>query len=119
MVGMNETLLLGPEAVKKVTGRELNYSNFFRWTQYGLRDARGERVRLKYVKCGMKRMTSIEAVRRFFAALTPDGTATSAAPQPGGAASRRLENARADQLASGFRSPRPKTSSRQRAATSA
>ncbi len=76
MVSTSERLLPGPVAVEKVTGERPHYSTFFRWTQCGIRTPGGGRARLEFVKAGSKRLTSVEAVRRFFKETTEasDGT---------------------------------------------
>ncbi|MCH8839830.1 MAG: DUF1580 domain-containing protein [Planctomycetes bacterium] len=70
MVAASERLFPGPVAVEKVTGERPHYSTFFRWTQRGIRTSDGRRIRLEFVKAGSKRLTSVEAVRRFFRATT-------------------------------------------------
>jgi hypothetical protein len=65
-----EQLLPGPKAVENVTGERPHYSTFFRWTQRGVRTSDGQRIRLEFVKAGSKRLTSVDAVRRFFRATT-------------------------------------------------
>jgi hypothetical protein len=70
MVAKSEKLLAGPAAVEKVTGDRPHYSTYFRWTQRGIRVDSGERIKLEYVKAASKRLTSVEAVRRFFQAVT-------------------------------------------------
>jgi hypothetical protein len=79
MVAKSEKLLAGPVAVEKVTGERVHYSTYFRWTQRGVRVRSGERIKLEYVKAASKRLTSVEAVRRFFQAVT---TATGQPPCP-------------------------------------
>jgi hypothetical protein len=70
MVAKNEKLIAGPVAVQKVTGHRINYSTYFRWTQRGIAVRRGERIKLEFVKAASKRLTSINAVHRFFRAVT-------------------------------------------------
>jgi hypothetical protein len=70
MVAKSEKLLAGPAAVERVTGGRPHYSTYFRWTQRGIRVDSGERIKLEYVKAASKRLTSVEAVRRFFQAVT-------------------------------------------------
>lgn len=67
---VDEALLPGPDAIERVTGHRPHYSQFFRWTQYGLRAKAGEAIRLEFVKAGSKRLTSEDAVRRFLTANT-------------------------------------------------
>ena len=67
---VDEPLLPGPEAIERVTGRRPHYSQFFRWTQYGLRTRAGDPIRLEFVKAGSRRLTSESAVRRFLTANT-------------------------------------------------
>ncbi|TWT35603.1 hypothetical protein KOR34_04960 [Posidoniimonas corsicana] len=73
---------LGPlvDRVEKVCRKRHHYSTAFRWTQRGLLTPDGRRVRLEYVKAGAERLTSVEAVRRFFAATT-GATAPVVTPQ--------------------------------------
>ena len=66
---LDEPLLPGPEAIEKVTGTRPHYSQFFRWTQKGLKATGGRRVCLEFTKAGRKRLTSIAAVKRFFQVL--------------------------------------------------
>lgn len=77
---VDEPLLPGPEAIERVTGHRPHYSQFFRWTQYGLRSRGREAIRLEFVKAGSKRLTSESAVRRFLMANT---AAASAGAGPG------------------------------------
>jgi predicted deacetylase len=70
MVAKSEKLLAGPVAVQKVTGERIAYSTYFRWTQRGMLVRGGERIKLEFVKAASKRLTSVEAVRRFFQAVT-------------------------------------------------
>lgn len=70
MVAKSEKLLAGPVAVEKVTGERIHYSTYFRWTQRGIRLPSGDRIKLEYVKAASKRLTSIDAVHRFFNAVT-------------------------------------------------
>lgn len=60
---IDETLMPGPEAIERVTGHRPHYSQFFRWTQYGLKSKGGAAIRLEFVKAGSKRLTSEPAVR--------------------------------------------------------
>jgi hypothetical protein len=70
MVAKSEKLLAGPVAVEKVTGERVHYSSYFRWTERGVRTRTGQRIKLEYVKAASKRLTSVEAVHRFFQAIT-------------------------------------------------
>jgi len=70
MVTNSEQLFPGPMAVEKVTGKRPHYSTFYRWTQRGIRTSNGRRIRLEFLKAGSNRLTSVEAVRRFFQAQT-------------------------------------------------
>jgi hypothetical protein len=69
-----EQLLPGPIAVEQVTGEPVSYSTFARWTRIGVLTPNGNRIRLEFVKAGSKRKTTVEAVRRFFAATTAAAT---------------------------------------------
>lgn len=77
---VDETLLPGPDAIERVTGQRPHYSQFFRWSQYGLRTKGGQTIRLEFVKAGNKRLTSEPAVRRFFAANTAAASEDAASP---------------------------------------
>lgn len=70
MVSFAEKLRPLTEAVERVTGTRMNYSTIWRWTQNGILTPTGDRIRLDFTKCGSKRLTSDDAVRRFFAAQT-------------------------------------------------
>ena len=67
---VDEPLLPGPDAIERVTGHRPHYSQFFRWTQYGLRSKSGDPIRLEFIKAGSRRLTSEPAVRRFLTANT-------------------------------------------------
>ena len=67
---IEEELLSGPVAIEQVISQRPHYSQFFRWTEYGLITPDGRRLKLEYVKAGRKRLTSEAAVRRFFQAQT-------------------------------------------------
>jgi hypothetical protein len=67
---VDEPLLPGPDAIERVTGHRPHYSQFFRWTQYGLRGKSGDLIRLEFIKAGSRRLTSESAVRRFLTANT-------------------------------------------------
>lgn len=77
---VDEMLLPGPEAIERVTGHRPHYSQFFRWTQYGLQTRSGSRTRLEFVKAGSKRLTSEPAVRRFLSAHTAAATSDDVVP---------------------------------------
>jgi hypothetical protein len=96
---IDEPLMPGSEAIERVTGHRPHYSQFFRWTQYGLRSKGGTAIRLEFVKAGSKRLTSEPAVRRFLVANTAAASASGdsglhsvlqAAPQ--GEIDRRLKS---------------------------
>ncbi len=61
----NERFLPLCDAYQAVTGKRPTLSVPWRHSQYGIRG-----VFLEFVKSGGKRMTSVEAVRRFFEAQT-------------------------------------------------
>ncbi len=70
MVAAAEQLESVPAAVEAVSGDRPSYPTCIRWMNDGLLDKSGRRVKLEFTKCGNKRKTSRDAVRRFFAALT-------------------------------------------------
>lgn len=75
MVAAAEKLMSGPDAIERVVGTKPSYSTFFRWTTSGVQAGTGEPVRLEFCKCGSKRLTTVEAVRRFVAATTAQASA--------------------------------------------
>ena len=54
------------DAVRPVRGEAPSYRTGLRWCIHGIRG-----IKLESVKCGHRRMTTIEAVERFFDALEP------------------------------------------------
>lgn len=72
---LDEMLLPIPRAIEQVTGDRMSYPTCFRWSQRGLLARDGTRVRLQFVKCGNRRKTSVQAVRRFLASLNADSRA--------------------------------------------
>ena len=60
-----EKLMPLPAAVEAATGQRPHPSTVYRWRLAGVRG-----VRLETVRCGGRRLTSIEAVRRFLAGVT-------------------------------------------------
>jgi hypothetical protein len=74
---LTEEVLTFPQAAKRLphlqNGRPVHVSTLWRWAMQGLRG-----VRLETVKIGGARVTSAEALRRFFAALS--GVGGAAAP---------------------------------------
>lgn len=71
----NEKLLSLPAAVEKATGQRPHPSTLHRWRLRGIQG-----VRLETVRCGGRRLCSIEAVRRFIDGVTAatDGDAPTA-----------------------------------------
>lgn len=53
------------------SGRPVHKATIGRWAFSGLKRYDGTVVRLEAVKCGGQWVTSVEALERFFAALTP------------------------------------------------
>ncbi len=70
-----EKLLSLPAAVEAATGQRPHPSTLHRWRLRGIAG-----VRLETVRCGGKRLCSVEAVRRFLADVTAatDGASTPA-----------------------------------------
>ena len=56
------------------SGRRAHFSTLLRWIKNGLKDPQGRRIRLEAVRVGGKWATSLEALERFFDALTPKET---------------------------------------------
>ena len=75
MIGNNEKLLPLLSAVELATGQRPHPSTLHRWRLRGIRG-----IRLETVRCGGRRLTSVEAVRRFLAETTAavDGASTPA-----------------------------------------
>lgn len=88
----HEKLFPGPVAVGRVTGKRPHYSTYYRWTQSGILDCKGRRIRLEFVKAGNTRLTSEEAVRRFFSALADAEGSRESTPAPTSCA-HRIEQA--------------------------
>ena len=53
------------------SGKRVHVSTLIRWIRQGLKTSHGQRVRLEAVRVGGKWATSLEALDRFFHALTP------------------------------------------------
>ena len=78
-----EGLLTISDAVRKVQGDAPSYRTGLRWCIHGIRGG----IKLESVKCGHRRMTSVEAVERFFDALEPQ---PDTAGHPGVVAARQV-----------------------------
>ena len=74
-------------------GRPLNPSTLTRWITKGVIGPNGQRVRLSGVRCGGRWLTSLAALERFSAALTPP------APEPLTLVRAPAERTRASRLA--------------------
>lgn len=76
-----ESLVSFAEATKLIPsrrgGRRCHVSTIHRWSQQGVRG-----VRLEYLQCGGTRVTSREALARFFSRLTNGTTDTSGCETP-------------------------------------
>lgn len=85
---LNEELLTFSQAAKRLprlrSGRPVAPSTFWRWATAGLRG-----VRLETTKVGGATCTSVEALRRFFAAL--NGQEAPSTPERGGDRGQRVE----------------------------
>ena len=91
-----EKLLSGPAAVEAVSDYRPSYPTYHRWCQVGLLDPMGRRVKLESIKCGRVRKTSLEAVRRFFTALTkPAGESGLGRSEPNLGLEKRIREAEA------------------------
>lgn len=88
----NETPLRMPVAYKAVTARTYNLSVCWRHATSGLKG-----VYLETIMCGGARCTSVEAVKRFFEAVTEASNKRPSVPSPSGnkqSQSMRSESAR-------------------------
>jgi Protein of unknown function (DUF1580) len=77
---LNENLLSLKNAADLLpdgrNGRPVHFSCVLRWVQTGAKAPNGERVRLEAVRVGCRWLTSVEALGRFAARLTPEFSAT-------------------------------------------
>lgn len=85
LLGDGEELFLVVHAVRKATGQRVCSRTGLRWCVTGLASPSG-RVRLESLRIGSKRMTSVEAVRRFIG--TVNAERTNDAPTAGSARHR-------------------------------
>ncbi|MCA9171947.1 MAG: DUF1580 domain-containing protein [Planctomycetales bacterium] len=70
----NEQLLSLAEASREIPGGRVALSTLHRWRLAGIRG-----IRLETLKCGHRRITSREALERFFAATTAQSEGSIAA----------------------------------------
>jgi hypothetical protein len=76
-------------------GKPVTFSCVLRWVQQGVPGPDGERVKLEAVRLGGRWLTSLEALARFAARLTPR-LDTQPAAGPGTLKQRQRANARAE-----------------------
>jgi hypothetical protein len=91
-----ETVLPFSAAAKRIpplrNGKAVSPSTLWRWSAFGCIARNGQRIRLETIRIGGSTCTSIEALDRFFRALTGDQQETAqAAPRAAGKAHRRAE----------------------------
>ena len=97
-----ETIVSMSEAARRMPGRP-NVRTLWRWRKKGING-----VKLETIKCGYKRLTSLEAVQRFVAASTaavdqPMPRETASVPGRGrGSSKRRRESTRKELAAYGL-----------------
>lgn len=74
-------------------GRPVAPSTLTRWATRGVRGPGGRRVRLEAARCGGRWVTSVEALARFAAALTPapDNESSAVSPRTPGQRRRASE----------------------------
>ena len=70
----DETILSLHDAAQLIpsnrAGKRINFSTVWRWALKGIIAQNGDRVKLEFVKCGGRLLTSKQALERFVAALT-------------------------------------------------
>jgi hypothetical protein len=79
------------------TGKHLHFSTLFRWATKGVRGPNGERVRLETTRLGGSLITSVAALNRFAAALSPHEQGKGPVVSPRSPGKRRKEIERADE----------------------
>ncbi len=82
-----ETVLTFSAAARRIpplrSGRPVSPSTLWRWAAVGCRARDGQRVRLETLRMGGSTATSLEALQRFFAALSAgEQERARAAPRP-------------------------------------
>jgi hypothetical protein len=93
----SEMLISFDEAAKRVPGRP-HKSQLYRWAMRGLRGG----VKLEWKLCGGRRFTSVEALERFFDALTRAAGGEAPTPSPTKTRERQQDRAVAELEAEGF-----------------
>jgi hypothetical protein len=71
---LSETLIDFAAVGQRIPGRSgkrLNPTTVWRWSAQGVKAPDGRRVHLETIRAGGRTLTSVEAVGRFVAALTP------------------------------------------------
>ncbi len=96
-----ETIVSMSEAARRMPGRP-NVSTLWRWRKKGING-----VKLETIKCGSKRLTSLEAVQRFVTASTaavdqPMPPEMAAMPGRGRSSKRRRESTQKELAAYGL-----------------
>lgn len=93
---LGETLISLADVGQRIPGRSggrLNPTTTWRWAAKGVKAPDGRRVHLETIRAGGRTLTSVEAVGRFVAALTPrtsnDTTPSSRTPSERRKASER------------------------------
>jgi Protein of unknown function (DUF1580) len=74
-------------------GRPPHLTTLARWIVCGVRGPNGNRVQLEAIRCGGSWRSSLAAVERFFAALTPVNNVDQIAPRTTGQRQRASERA--------------------------
>jgi len=92
---VSEKLLSLSEAAKSLpqrrAGKRPNVATLYRWTNEGVRG-----IRLEFLQVGATRCTSLEALQRFFDALTAQAQTRPIPPPPRPTAGRRRQIAAAE-----------------------
>ena len=92
-----ETIVTMAEAARRMPGRP-NVSTLWRWRKKGING-----VKLETIKCGSKRLTSVEAIQRFVAQSTaadqPMPPETASMPFRGRGGSKRRRESTQKELA--------------------
>jgi hypothetical protein len=91
-----ESLVTFNKAAKLIPGKP-HLSQVYRWAERGLGG-----IKLEWIKCGGKRFTSVEALNRFYAALTRAAGGDIPAPTPAKARQQQQDRAVAKLQDAGF-----------------
>jgi hypothetical protein len=91
-----EQLVTFAEATKLIPGRP-HLSQTYRWAERGLGG-----IKLEWIKAGGKRFTSVEALSRFYAALTKAAGGEAPTPSPLKARAKQQDRAVAELQDAGF-----------------